>query len=115
MLLGKIKFVLDDSCPGSPDVCGGVKHVDQSNTWVIQTRVSGIRGEETTKLSFILERGLESLIKGNRDALWNGSDAGDKGLCFWSLGHITDVGKTGEGAIDVFMLQGTLHHQQLVP
>ena len=95
MLLGKIKFVLDDSCSGSPDVCRSIKHVDQSNIWVIQTRVSGIGGEETTEFSFVIKRGLENLIEGDGEALWKGTDAGEKSLCFWSLGHITDECRRG--------------------
>ena len=93
MLFGKVELVLDDPCSGCPDIFRSIENVDQSDVWVAQTRVVGIRGEETTKLGFVIEGGLEGRIEGDRDTLWKGGDSGDESLCFRSLGHITDVGR----------------------
>ena len=92
ILLGKIERVLDGPCSGSPDIRRGTEHVDQSDVGITQTRIFGVFGKETTKLRFVVERGLECLVKGDGDALWKGGDAGDKSLRFWSLGYIADVG-----------------------
>ena len=97
MLLGEVKLVLDDSRSGGLDVCRSSENVDQSDVRIAQARVFGICSEETTKLGFVIERGLEGLIEGDRDALRKGGDSGDESLCLWSLGHVTDVGRPWKG------------------
>ena len=93
MLLGKVKLVLDDPCSGGPDICRSIENVNQSDVWIAQTGVFGVRGKETTKLGFVIEGGLEGGIEGDGDALWKGGDSGDESSCFRSLGHLTDVGR----------------------
>jgi len=95
VLLGEVKLVLDDPCSGGPDVCGSIENIDQSDVWIAQARVFGVRGKETTKLGFVIEGGLEGFIEGDWDTLWKGGDSGDESLCFRSLRHITDVGGLG--------------------
>ena len=58
MLLGEVKFVLDDACSGSPDVCGSIENIDQSDVRIAQTWVFGVHGKETTKLGFVIKGGL---------------------------------------------------------
>ena len=95
MLLGEVKLVLDDPCSGSPDIRGSIENINQSNVWIAQTGVFGIRSKETTKLGFVIEGGLEGFIEGDWNTLWKGGDSGDESLCFRSLGHVTDVGGLG--------------------
>lgn len=98
MLLGEVELVLDDPCSGGPDVRGSIENIDQSDVWIAQTRVFGIRRKETTKFCFVIEGGFEGFIEGDGDTLWKGGDSGDESLCFRSLGHITDVGGLGRQA-----------------